>query len=56
MLEIFGFVLFILYFVPTIIAFKKGKKNKGAITALNIILGWTFVGWIIAFIWSLTQD
>lgn len=45
-----------LYFVPTLIAAIKGKSNSVAIFALNLILGWTFIGWLVAFIWALTND
>ena len=46
----------IIYFLPTIIAFKRGKRNKVAIFALNLLLGWTFIGWAISLVWSLTVD
>jgi len=53
---IVGLVLFILvvvlYFLPSIIAYKGDKKNKGAILALNIVAGWTFLGWVVAIVWS----
>ncbi len=50
-------VLFLLfYFLPTIIAMLSGKLNILAILALNLFLGWTFVGWIIALVWALTND
>jgi len=49
-------VILILYFVPTFIAAIKGKSNSVAIFALNLILGWTFIGWLVAFIWALTND
>ena len=42
------------YFIPAVIAFLRGHHSKWAITALNLIFGWTFVGWAIALIWSLT--
>ena len=42
------------YFVPVFIAYGRGHHNAGAITALNLLLGWTLIGWIAAFIWSLT--
>lgn len=44
-----------LYFTPTIIALKRKHHNLGAVIALNTVLGWTFIGWIIAFIWSFTN-
>jgi len=53
---LFIFFLFLIYFIPTIIAFSKGKRNKGAIFALNLFLGLTFIGWIISLVWALTQD
>ena len=49
-------ILLALYFLPTIIAFSRHKRNAGAIGALNFFLGWTVIGWIGALIWSLTHD
>jgi len=43
-----------LYFLPTIIGFR--KSNAGAIFALNLLLGWTVIGWIVALVWSLTAE
>jgi len=45
----------LLYFLPTYFSWGR-KKNAGAIFALNLLLGWTFIGWIIALIWALTKD
>ena len=44
------------YFVPSFIAFSRDKQNKVAILILNIFAGWTFLGWLIALIWSFTVD
>jgi hypothetical protein len=44
------------YFLPTIIAMLRGKSNTFAILLLNLFLGWTFIGWIVALIWSVTSD
>lgn len=44
------------YFLPTFIAYKRNKKNKIAIFALDLCLGWTLVGWVIALVWSLTFE
>ena len=43
-----------LYLLPAIIG--ANKKNFAAILALNILLGWTVIGWIIALIWALTHE
>lgn len=51
-----GFVLLIggvvLYFLPAIIAESRRHHNKGAIIVLNLLLGWTFVGWVAALVWA----
>jgi regulatory protein YycI of two-component signal transduction system YycFG len=44
------------YFLPTIIAILRGKSNTFAILLLNLFLGWTFIGWIVALVWSVTSD
>lgn len=43
------------YFLPTAIAYMRSHHNLGAIWMLNIFLGWTFLGWIVAIIWSMTR-
>jgi len=45
-----------LYFTPTIVAAIRHKRNLVAILVLNLFLGWTFIGWIVALIWALTVD
>lgn len=52
---IFGFG-FVLYFLPAIVAFARGKRDAGAILVLNLLLGWTAIGWVIALVWALRQD
>lgn len=55
----FGVIFFIFvafYFLPTIIAAFKRKKNSTAIGVLNFFLGWTAIGWLVALIWALTND
>jgi hypothetical protein len=47
-------ILLLLYPLPAIIALCKRRQNTGAIVAVNLVLGWTFIGWFVAFIWSLT--
>ena len=53
--SLFWFLLIIfVYFLPSIAGSK--KKNAGAIFILNLFLGWTFIGWIIALIWATMKD
>jgi len=52
---VIGSLLFLgLYFVPTIVASVHHHHNTLAIGALNLLLGWTVIGWIAALIWALT--
>jgi hypothetical protein len=46
----------VIYFVPTFIARSKKKRNAAAIFALNLFLGWTLVGWVIALVWALMVE
>lgn len=43
-----------LYFLPGIIGRK--KRSNFAIFVLNLLLGWTVVGWIAALIWAVRAD
>lgn len=46
----------LLYFIPSIVAILNKKNNSAAIIILNLLLGWTFIGWVIAIVWAFTQD
>jgi len=50
------FVLLVPYFLPTIIAILRQKTNTGSIFALNLFLGWSLIGWVVALIWALSSD
>ncbi len=45
--------LILLYFLPTIIASRRGLHERTAIALLNLFLGWTLIGWVIALIWAI---
>ncbi|WP_417787737.1 superinfection immunity protein [Stutzerimonas xanthomarina] len=45
-------VLVIIYFVPTFISSIRNHPNAVAITLLNLFLGWTLIGWVVALVWS----
>jgi Superinfection immunity protein len=47
---------FVMYFLPTIIALIKSKRDAVAILLLNLFLGWSVIGWIIALVWALKND
>jgi hypothetical protein len=46
----------LVYFIPSIIAIKRKHNNSVSILILNIFLGWTFLGWVLALVWSFTDN
>lgn len=44
--------LLILYFLPTVIAGCRHHHQLGAIVVVNLFLGWTGLGWIVALAMS----
>jgi hypothetical protein len=53
---VFLLVVFCIYFLPTLVAATRDRTNSGAIFVLNLFLGWTLIGWVVAFIWSVAAD
>ena len=47
-----GIIFLLIYFLPTIIAAKNQNKDVSAIFIINLLLGWTFLGWVIALAWA----
>jgi hypothetical protein len=45
-------LLLALYFLPTLLA--RHKRNGVGIFALNLLFGWTVVGWLGALVWAVT--
>lgn len=49
------FILYLLiYFLPTIIALIGGSDRMGSVFMMNLFLGWTFIGWVWAFVWAVS--
>jgi hypothetical protein len=44
----------VIYFIPSMVGSQ--KRNAGAIFLLNLLLGWTLIGWVGALVWAATQD
>jgi hypothetical protein len=51
---LFGVIILAIYFLPSIIGYK--KRNANAICALNLFLGWTIIGWVVAFVWAVSYE
>ena len=46
----------LIYFIPGIVAIVRGHRNSLAIVMLNLFLGWSFIGWVVALVWSCTEN
>ena len=54
MVHISLFLLFwAAYFVPSIVAYRRGHAQLPLIIAVNLLFGWTVLGWIACLVWSL---
>ncbi len=53
---IWGALALFVYFIPSFVAHKKQHIQKTPILLLNIFLGWTFIGWVVALIWANIKD
>jgi Superinfection immunity protein/Short C-terminal domain len=49
-------VLLVPYFLPSIVAFSRGKDNAAAVFILNFFLGWTLIGWVVCLVWALSAN
>jgi Na+/H+-dicarboxylate symporter len=47
-------IVFVMYLLPTFIASIRKHHQVNAIFVLNLFLGWTFVGWVIALVWAVS--
>ena len=43
------------YLLPSVVAASTRHRHTAAIAALNVLLGWTIAGWLIAFVWALVN-
>lgn len=41
------------YFLPTIVAVSRHHPNAAPVFVVNLLLGWTLVGYVAALAWSL---
>lgn len=49
-----AFIFLAFYLAPWLIAYQRSHQNQLAIAVLNVLLGWTVIGWIVALIWACT--
>lgn len=45
----------LIYILPSLIAYIRSMHNRNKILLVNMLLGWTVVGWIVSLIWAVSQ-
>ena len=53
---ILTFLMIVVYLAPALVAMRRKHADRNAIILLNIFLGWSFIGWVIALVWSVKQS
>jgi uncharacterized membrane protein len=46
-----GILLLFVYFIPALIS--RDKKDFKKILIINLLTGWTILGWLIVMVWAL---
>ncbi|MCY1396642.1 Superinfection immunity protein [compost metagenome] len=49
---LFFLVAPLLYLLPTIEAILKKHRRVVPIALVNVLLGWSLIGWVVAYVWS----
>jgi Na+/H+-dicarboxylate symporter len=52
----FILILFVMYWLLTIIAIVRHTPSALGVAALNFFLGWTVIGWLLALVWALAAN
>lgn len=37
-----------MYLLPTFVAVRRAVPDRGSVAVINVLLGWSFIGWVIA--------
>ena len=48
--------IFAIYFAPALIASSRNNDAKNAIAFVNLVLGWTILGWVACLIWAYSNN
>lgn len=44
------------YFMPALVAGMRGRDGQGFIAILNLLIGWTVLGWIVLLVVAFTGE
>ena len=57
LLSVLGFVVSLaLYFLPTIVASARRSTRTGTVFVIDLLLGWSFLGWIVAMVVAVASN
>jgi hypothetical protein len=42
----------VVYFIPMLIAMQRNHPQRGPIIIIDLFLGWTLLGWVVALAWA----
>lgn len=51
-----GLLVVLIALLPTLIAFRRKHEHRIGITFLNLLAGWTGIGWIVALVWAMKPE
>lgn len=49
-----GLALVLVYFGPAFVAIRARHPHRAQILVLDVLLGWTLLGWVGALLWAMT--
>lgn len=54
----FSILVFVaaIYFTPLLVASHRRHRQTLPIAALNLLLGWTLIGWAVSLVWALMVE
>jgi hypothetical protein len=44
------------YFLPSVIGFKRHVRARVQVLIVNLVLGWSLLGWFIALVWAFSPS
>jgi divalent metal cation (Fe/Co/Zn/Cd) transporter len=50
------FIGLFISFMPTLVAYSRKTKNRIPVMIINIFLGWTLIGWVIALAMAYSHE
>ena len=45
-------VIVLIYILPTLVAFGREHPRRQDVALVNLLFGWTLIGWIAVFLWA----